>query len=321
MNPIQSKPSYLCSPIRSKASLSRALGVPITVLEQLALVANQKYRLAKPIPKPDGTFRQPFDALPPLKDIHRRLKIRVFEKVRFPDYLTGSLKGKDAIKNAALHAGAAIVISEDIKDFYPSISTSVVQSIWARFFRFSPDVAELLAVLCTKDGALPQGAIPSSYLANLAFWDREWKLYERFRERGIAYSRYVDDVTLSSKIPLANEDLTQCISSVYGLMSSKGLRPKRKKQEIHRGHASMIATKLVVNRRPALPTQERQAIRAAVHQLELQCCTLTDISSLTETLNRVAGRVGRLALLHPNEGSKLKQRISLIRLAITASRG
>lgn len=247
MNPIQSKPRYLCSPIRSKASLSRALGVPITVLEQLALVANQKYRLAQPIPKPDGTFRQPFDALPPLKDIHRRLKLRVFEKVWFPDYLTGSLKGRDAVKNAALHAGAAIVISEDIKDFYPSISTSVVQSIWVGFFRFSPDVAELLAVLCTKDGALPQGAIPSSYLANLAFWDQEWKLYERFREKGIAYSRYVDDVTLSSKIPLANEDLTQCIASVYGLMNSKGLRPKRKKQEIHRGHASMIATKLVVN--------------------------------------------------------------------------
>lgn len=318
MIPTESKPNYPGAAIRSKASLSRALGVSIATLEKLACIADQKYRLAKPILKPDGTIRQPFDALPPLKDIHRRLKRRVFEKVWFPDYLTGSLKGKDAIQNATLHAGAVIVVSEDIKNFFPSISANLVRSIWTGFFGFSPEVSELLTAICTKDGSLPQGAISSSYLANLAFWDREWRLFERLRCKGISYSRYVDDVTVSSRSALEKVQLTECIAGVYGLIISQGLKPKREKQEISRGGAPMIATKLVVNRRAALPAKERQAIRAAVHQLELQCIALRGTPDFSKALNRAAGRVGRLTLLHPTEGLKLKQRIAVLRQATKA---
>ena len=180
-------------------ALSRALGVPTSLLHELARVADSQYRLADEIIKPDGSIRQTFDAFTPLKNIHRRIKLKIFSHVVFPNYLTGSLKGRDYKTNAALHAGSRIVICEDIGQFFPSTRAPVVHDIWKNFFGFSDDVADCLTRLTTKDGALPQGAITSSYLANLAFWRDEPQIQAYLARLGVTYSRYVDDLALSSK--------------------------------------------------------------------------------------------------------------------------
>lgn len=51
---------------------------------------------------------------------------------------------------------------------------------------FSDDVAEILTMLTTKDGGLPQGAVTSSFLANLVFWDYEPSLVEKLAFAGYA---------------------------------------------------------------------------------------------------------------------------------------
>jgi len=80
--------------------------------------------------------------------------------------------------------------------------------------------------------------------------------------------------------------------------------------------SSMHVTKLMVNARPALPTSTRQAVRAAVHQLEQRFAQSTDsgiTAELKSELNRAAGRVVRLAQFHPAEGRALKVRIGKLR--------
>lgn len=316
MTPKATQPKYPFNPVRSLASLSRSLGVSVVELQRIGGIANNLYRDAKPIVKADGSIRRTFDALPLLKSVHRRIQTQFFQRVVFPDYLTGSLKGCDARRNAALHAGAATVVTEDIKNFFPSTDTKVVYSIWAGFFQFAPEVAQLLTTLTVKNGTLAQGAITSSYLANLAFWDREWRLYESLRERGVSYSRYVDDVTISSRVQLGNEELGACIADVYGLMASKGFKAKRSKHEIGRGNGPMLTTKLVVNAHPALTTRERQNIRTAVHKLEMSGGSLTNTVSFKNELARVSGRVGRLSQLHPVEGAALKLRLTALRASL-----
>lgn len=316
MNHNAAQPKYPFSPIRSLASLSRSLRLPVVDLQRIGDAASDLYRNAKPIIKTDGSIRQTFDALPLLKSVHRRIQTQFLQRVVYPDYLTGSLKGRDARRNALLHAGAAIVVTEDIKNFFPSTDAEVVYSIWAGFFRFAPEVAQLLTMLSIKDGSLPQGAITSSYLANLAFWNREWRLYENFRDKGISYSRYVDDVTFSSRERLNNEKIGCCIAEVYGLMASKGFKAKRSKHEIRRGNGPMLTTKLMINARPALITRERQNIRAAVHQIEILSRNSTDPVSVRSELNQVSGRVGRLSQLHPTEGATLRARLVTLRAGL-----
>ncbi|MCE4351373.1 hypothetical protein LYZ86_19470 [Xanthomonas hortorum pv. cynarae] len=119
MSQLEQPPSYPHKPIHSLLALSRVLGYPPEMLQRVAETSSERYRLAKAIAKPDGSVRQTFDALFPLKDIQIRIKQRLLTAVIFPAYLTGSLKGQDQVRNAILHQGAVITVCEDIESFFP----------------------------------------------------------------------------------------------------------------------------------------------------------------------------------------------------------
>lgn len=315
MSQLQPPPQYSHKPIHSIAALSRVLGYSMDTLSHVAEVSSSRYRLAKPVVKADGSTRQPFDALFPLKNIQIRIKQRILTAVSFPAYLTGSLKGQDQVRNASLHQGASVTVCEDIKSFFPNTTSEIIFDIWRGFFGFSENVSNILTLLTTKDGVLPQGAVTSSHLANLVFWRQEHSLYVRLASEGVSYSRYVDDITLSSLLPLNSNELARHISLVDGMIRSTGHHAHRGKQEIQRAHSGMRATKLLVNRRPALSTAERQAIRAAVYSLERSFAAAEGVlcSSLAKELNSASGRVARLTRLHRNEGLALRERLLRIR--------
>lgn len=313
MKPARNLLSYNCKPILSMPALSRALGVPESTLQELARTADSLYRLAKPVEKPDKSIRQPFDALPPLKKIHRRIKTKIFSGVTFPDYLTGSIKGQDYKTNAALHAGARIVICEDIANFFPSTNAEIVFEIWRFFFGFSEDVSDCLTRLTTKDRALPQGAVTSSDLANLVFWRDEARVQDYFARMGVTYSRYVDDIALSAKRFITAEEKTSVVSTIYGMLASKGYKPKRRKHELRTNKGRMFVTKLLINKRPALTKEERSAIRTAVFQLEQQVRNGNIETRVKKEYERGLGRDSKLARFHQNEGEELIQRMRALR--------
>lgn len=310
----QPKPRYPHQRIQSVASLSAALSVPEGELVSLAKLASSQYRPARPITKPDGSVRQPLDALPALKRVQRQIQARLLRKVKYPPYLTGSLPGGSPRANAILHAAPAIVISEDIARFFPTTRSELVYRIWAEFFGFSAEVADILTALTTKDGFLPEGSRTSSYLANLVFWDCEPVLVEQLAALGARYSRYVDDVTLSSANPFTPAQTDRCIALVYGMFGSRGYKAKRSKHEIVRANAPMRVTKLVVNKRPALPKNDRKAVRTAVYELEgMVNSGLLLPKDIRNQLNSVSGRVSRLSQFHPTMGAQLKARVSRLR--------
>ncbi len=307
------RPCYNAKPIRSVGALSRALATSPDLLRELAATASSRYRLAKKIVKPDGSVRQPFDALEPLKTVHRAIKTELLSPVFFPKYLTGSLQGTDYRANASLHVGAKIVICEDIQQFFPTTTEHRVFDIWRGFVGFSREVAELLTSITTKDGVLPQGAIISSYLANLAFWRDEPHLQETLSAEGIVYSRYVDDVTVSSKQRLSKEQQTKLIARIYGMLRKHGYHAKRRKHEVFSARRAIVITKLVSNVRPALTSKERARIRTAVFQLEKRVSGGERSLEIRKELDRVAGRVGKLKRFHDSEGVTLTRRVRFVR--------
>jgi len=313
MTPTNNRLYYNCKPILSMPALSRALGVSEPMLRELASTADSRYRCADEIEKPDGSIRQTFDAHLPLKNVHARIKTKIFYRVAFPDYLTGSLKGQDYKTNASLHAGARIVICEDIGNFFPSTKAQVVFDIWRYFFGFADDVADCLTWLTTKDEALPQGAITSSYLANLAFWREEPSVQAYFVRLGVTYSRYVDDLAISSKRFITANEKTSLVSTVYGMFASRGYKPKRRKHELRTNKGQMFVTKLLINERPALTKKERSAIRAAVFQLERQVRDGSTGTTVKKDYQRTLGRVSKLARFHQKHGEELKQAMYALR--------
>ncbi len=72
--PATSAPSYSQRRIGTLNALRLPLGLSVDELLSLAQRADGLYRVAKSITKPDGSIRNTYDALAPLKAVHRRIK-------------------------------------------------------------------------------------------------------------------------------------------------------------------------------------------------------------------------------------------------------
>lgn len=301
-------PFYSKRRVHNMASLAKALNASVTELIRLSHRADQMYRLVN-IPKADGSVRQTWDAYDPLKKIHRSIRRNILAHVIYPSYLTGSIKGCDYKVNASLHTGATIVINEDITSFFPATSAIAVKRIWREFFGFGQDVADCLSHLTTRSGELPQGAITSSFLANLVFWDNEPELHRSFKARGLTYSRYVDDIAVSSETFLDNSTKTEVIASLYGMLFKHGYRPKRTKHEIKTSGERMDVTKLSINSKPGLSASRQSQIRSAVNHIE-KAVLRGEITVFNHgPYAQVLGQVHLLARFHPGKAEKLKQRL------------
>lgn len=306
--PSISTPSYSQRRIGTLQALSAPLGLSITELNSLANRAGGLYRLV-PITKPDGSIRNTYDARTPLKAVHARIKTQILDHVLYPDYLTGSLKGCDYKVNAARHAGAKIVISEDISGFFPSTTAGSVFRVWHNLLGFIKEVAQCLTQLTTLDGVLPQGAITSPFLANLVFWQDEPTLYSGLTSQGLIYTRYVDDIAVSSATVLTNDEKSDVISRVYGMLLKNGYQPKRSKHEISTSGSRMEVTKLAVNTKPGLGKTTYSNTRAAVHDMEKRVANGEILSFERGSYTKAMGRVCHLARFHPGKAASLKQRL------------
>ncbi len=301
---------FSARPIVDLGTLARMLRVAPAELARVSGNADNLYRIGRQEKKKDGTIRLCYDALDPLKSMQARIQCLILNKVEYPRYLQGSIKDRRQPRgqaaNARLHTRKRTLISEDIKQFFPSVRRVIIFDIWQKFFCFSPVVAECLTKLTTKDGALPQGAKTSSLLANLVFWDNEWSLVAELHERGIIYSRLTDDISCSSDAVLSKRQITECIEAIRTMCGRKNFQLKRQKQTIARAGYRMVTTKLVVNAKTALPKEQRAAIRASVSTLLGVPLTQRNSESFGEKYRRTSGRVSYLKQHHPNEAAQLR---------------
>lgn len=308
------KPCYSYGPIETTDQFAMALGLSTDKVLKTAQQADHLYRLADEIKKKDGTVRKVYDARSPLKLIQDRIKNRILYQVAFPQYLQGGLKGRSHEKNAGLHAGRHTIIAEDIKGFFPSVSTKVIHDIWQNFFRFSPEVAKCLTALTSKAGQLPQGSKTSAHLANLVFWKKEWKLVETLKKKGFDYSRYIDDVSISSLAQPDSKTIRTARLQLYELLRSQGLAPKYSKRTLHMQNRPMIVTGMVSNVRVNIQKDRKAKIRAIVHRCETLLKQGQNGEEYRKLYRNAQSRVGQLKIYDATEYAALVKRLTLIKL-------
>ncbi len=311
------KPYYDRGPIKTLAKLAQALGIAESELMSCADSADKLYKLVNRRPKSDGTFRDIYDAKEPLKKIQGRIKIRLLDKARFPNYLQGGIKDtknrRSIYADAGLHVKAKIVIRLDITNFFPSVGREHIYNIWQKLFRFSPEISELLTKLTTKSDGLAQGARTSTHLANLVLWRDEPHLVERLSRRGFRYSRYVDDITISTRTRINTRTLAITIASVRNMLSSYGLKVKRQKQTITTSGQQMLVHNLVVNKKINLTSIKKAKIRTEVFRCEQIAKADRESKRYEKTYRGVASKVGQLKRFNAKEARKLRERLRAIK--------
>jgi len=161
----------------------------------------------KPKKNKDGTLRlkngkvQTREICPStgiLKEIQNRIKTQILRKFEFKDFIQGGVKGKDNISNARYHKGNKYFFTTDIRNFFPSIRHNHVYSMFIGN-GFSPDVSSILTKLTTYQHSVPQGIPTSTYITNLVAIPIDNELIEICKRNEIKYTRFVDDLSFSSK--------------------------------------------------------------------------------------------------------------------------
>ncbi len=197
--------------------------------------------------------------------------------------------------------------------FFPSTGRKLVRKMWQHFFHFPPDVASLLTNLTTYKNFVPQGASTSSYIANLIFWDKEPRLVEELRKRGIYYSRYVDDITISTDRKLSSQEMGEITSLVYGMLLSTNVKPNRAKREVYFKGDKMMVHRLNVDRqKPTMNKNKRDNIRTAVKRCEILAESGRDSALYRDVFIKVRGEVESLKRLHRKQAVRLMQRLERI---------
>lgn len=313
------KPHYPFKSIGSISSLSTTLGVPTKLLEDLAGDIESNYTEFIVASK-SGKNRDVFEPKYNLKRLQKRIITRILSKVEYPFYLQGGLRDesqpRDYVSNANIHAKAETLISLDISSFYQSITSAWVHKIFKFFFKFPDDVSCILTTLTTKNGTLPQGACTSSYLANLIFYDSEYKIVSKLRRKNISYSRLLDDVTISSNTKMNENNIDNCITEVIDMFSSRGLKSNNSKKKVEHRNFRFNEYKVtglwVGHSIPKMRKSERRYIR----QLVFECEKLYAIDKCTDDYhklwNSTSGKVSKMAHLAHAQSEEYRERLRKI---------
>ncbi|MCW3171417.1 reverse transcriptase family protein [Shewanella subflava] len=316
------KPLYPCKPIGSIDVLASTLGVHRKKLIEIASKVNTSYTSYDLPEHPiTGKVRKVVDPKHELKKIQRRINSRIFEQVIFPPYLHGGIKAtplikRDYVENASQHGHSQTLINLDVKNFYPNIKAGVVSDIFKYFFRFNDDVVELLTKITTYNGSLPQGGCTSSYLANLVFFNSEYKLVSSLRGKSIRYTRLLDDITISSQKTIDNESATKIIKKVAAMLKKSKLSLKSNKTKItdrSEMHKEFEVTGLWVQ--PKKPQMRKKDVKY-VRQLVFECEKLAAVSKTSDTFhslwNKTSGLVAKLSRLNHSQAINYRARLSNI---------
>jgi uncharacterized protein (TIGR03067 family) len=218
------------------------------------------------IPKRSGGQRRLCAPDDQLKDLQRRILHRLLRRLRCHPAATGFQCGESIVTHARRHAGRAVVVRLDLKDFFPSTGAARVYAYFRRIGWNRP-ASRLLTRLCTHQGGLPQGAPTSPRLSNLLNYRLDRRLDAMARKLGAWYSRYADDITLS--FPEDNrKQVRYLIRFVRRVAYQQGYRVHdRKKLLIRRRHQQQCVTGLVVNEGVQLPRAVRRRLRAVEHHM------------------------------------------------------
>jgi retron-type reverse transcriptase len=215
--------------------------------------------------KRSGGYRRIMAPRAFLKTTQRFLAQRLFSVLPVHDAVHSFRTGRSFITNALVHEGSLRLLKIDIQDFFDFISERMVVDLLARN-GFSISESRQLAALTTIGGSIPQGAPTSPVLSNSLLYDFDSAVSSEASARGLRYSRYSDDISLSGASESALEQMAIKIGAE--LKGRFGMRVNSRKAHLLLPHQRKIVTGVVVNERVTPSKAWRRQVRAAFDRAE-----------------------------------------------------
>lgn len=191
-----------------------------------------------------------------LKRLHERL-LKLLQKITPPEYAHASIKRKSYRSNAFAHEKSCEVATFDLKSFYSSTKSYLVQNFFCTELKCAGDVASILTRLTTFQGSIPTGSPLSPLLALLAAKPMFDQLHKLALNNKLIFTCYVDDITFSGdKIPNSLEkDITTIVKKFGYKLSDHKTRLYKKH------HKKIVTGTVIINGKVSVPNSRFLAAR------------------------------------------------------------
>lgn len=291
----------------------------------------------KEIDKSSGGKRLLMVPLPQLKAVQRALLEKLVSKLPVHDAAHGFRKGRDVLSGASVHVGKDVLVSLDVRDFFPSFTFRRVSGYF-RSLGYGRGTAVALANLTTarlaeaqvKQGnnwvyaakayknvrwghpELPQGAPTSPGISNAICHRMDKRLTGLARKFGADYTRYADDMTFSGGDDLAFH-ATKFIGLVTKIVHTEGLRLNDKKTRVMRQGRQQRVTGVVVNNKTNVSRRDYDKLKAILHNCVKRGPHGENHDHHPDFRGWLQGKIAHVSHIGPERGRKLMALFNQVR--------
>lgn len=157
------------------------------------------------IKKKNGKKRKILQPSKELKVLQYWIGKNIFEQFPISKYSMAYQKGCSIKRNAQYHKHGRYILHTDIISFFESIKRETLHSFFVRnksivdTLKLSPPEMDLIMDLVLYKGTnLVVGSVASPVISNCVMYDFDLRIAEIVEKKSMRYSRYADDIIISS---------------------------------------------------------------------------------------------------------------------------
>jgi len=247
--------------------MSKATRISVETLRLLIFRADFRYRVytleKKGTEKKLRIIHQPSRELKALQGWVLR---NILDKLSSSPFSMGFEKKQSILNNATPHIGANFILNIDLEDFFPSLTSEKVFGVFYSL-GYNRYISSCLTKICCYKKLLPQGAPSSPKLANLICSKLDYRIQGYAGSRGLIYTRYADDLTLSAQ---SMKKVVKAKDFLLSIIPTEGLIVNNRKTCISGPRGQKKVTGLVISQEKAgIGRKEYKELRAKIHYVFL----------------------------------------------------
>jgi len=238
-----------------------------------------------------------------LKVIQKRVQRNLLRPLLLPEHYFGGVKGRTLLDNVVIHLGARVLVTMDIKSFFPSITNKQIYNVWSRTLNCSPRIAGILTKLTTFERHLPQGAPTSTTLANLVLYSLDAPIRSECNRQNVRYSTWVDDLAFSG------DAAPEIVNAAVGALSSCGFAAPHRKQKIMGPGSRKVLTKVLMAKFPTVLPETLSQVRSGIHKVRVRQIPDDELETYLLSLE---GRISQVENINPRKGKSLRDQLASV---------
>jgi RNA-directed DNA polymerase len=297
--------------------LQKETGLRRQRLVNFSETASRRY-FVFPVQKRNGEKRWIAHPARPLKALQRWLNDKLFSILRVHDSAMAYRKGVNIRQNAQLHANYQFTLRIDFSNFFPSFAIEGVRLFLldersAGRLSFSDDDLYFILNLVLRYDELSIGAPSSPILTNAMMYNFDCALDDMSSSKKLVYTRYADDIFISSNRPFILSEVCEEIRSFVEDFKYANLKINDEKTVYLSRKYKRSITGLIITPqgRVSIGRKRKREIRALLFEFENSRIAIDDISRLRGLLSFVSDvEPDFIESLRRKYGSTLLERLS-----------